>query len=68
MVRKVPKFHGASANGFWYRIKNYREGPIRPPPTSNRVKVNGWQEVNLMTHAESAGNEEGILFASRYFL
>ena len=32
MVRKVPKFHGASANGFWYRSEKPQGGRFAPPP------------------------------------
>ena len=37
---KVPKFHGASANGFRYRSEKPPGGRFGPPPTSNRV--NSW--------------------------
>ena len=29
---KVPKFHRASTNGFWYRLENHRGCDSRPPP------------------------------------
>ena len=32
MVTKSPKFHGASANGFWYRSEKHREAIRSPPP------------------------------------
>ena len=35
---KVPKFQGASANGFWYRLEKPQGGAdSAPTPTSNRV-------------------------------
>ena len=36
---KVLKFHGASANGFWYRSEKPPGGRFAPPPTSNRVNA-----------------------------
>ena len=58
MATKVPKFPGASANGFWYRLEK-PQGSIRPPPTSNRVKRDDWHlPVSLpgpTLHAVPAG-------------
>ena len=36
---KVPKFYGASVNGFWSRSEKPPGADSPPPPTSNRVKA-----------------------------
>ena len=45
MVRKVPKFHGASANGFWQRSEKPPGGDSAPPLVkrpSETTKVTFW--------------------------
>ena len=38
-------FHGASANGFWYRSQKPQGADSPPPPTSNRVKPKSYLKL-----------------------
>ena len=54
---KVPKFHGASTNGVWYRWEK-PQGADFPPSTSNRVKL---REGVVILHVKFLISSEYIL-------
>ena len=44
---KVPKFHGASANGFWYRSEKPPGGDSPPPPVIGLTRASFVDKLHL---------------------
>ena len=61
---KVPKFHDASANGFWYRSEKPSGGRFGPPPPVIGLRTRSWQVTDLwrqkLTSARPQQNSETL--------